>query len=429
MLGAGSFRLLRPQAQPRLSRLTPYLFDVLDLRRRMGSLIRALSRARPGSPRCRLPGRAARRALQTSLHPLPVLSAQPLGELAAHAALLHLQLHQWNSRQRLAIDALGGETAMVDARRDVRLAQRLVDQRRPALTQGEVFLPMIGQLTPAALKRRNVKTRFRTQPRGCHLARGGQQVRVKVARVAPLARLVNREIDGYLVALGNLPGERARERDAPARIELRRQAQLGLARDARVVPLLGVLRGMPQPLTIARPGHLSAVELRRQEDLGVQHVAAASVVDHLPAALVADALARPVGRSRGRTPAGAARHGADLHEEDGHRQWPPRKLTRSHTGGAAVFRDPLRVGSCSSSAGSTAVSMTCCSLTLLERRASRALRKPARSCPREACRRTTSRSPIRREANCEGPPCSLPEQRRMSVFPQFSTRVCASPNP
>jgi len=28
---------------------------------------------------------------------------------------------------------------------------------------------------------------------------------MKVARVAPLARLVNGEIDGYLVALGNLP--------------------------------------------------------------------------------------------------------------------------------------------------------------------------------------------------------------------------------
>src|SRR5205823_246649 len=427
-----SFRLLRPQAQPRLPCLTPYLFDVLALRRRMGSLICALSRALSCNPRCRLPGRAACRALQTSLHALAVLGAQPLGELAAHAALLHLQLHQWNSRQRLAIDALGGETAMVDARSDVRLTQRLVDERRPALTQGEVLLPMIGQLTPAALDGPDVETGFGAESRGRHLARGGEQVSVEIARIAALARLVNREIDGYLVALGNLPGECAREPDAPARIELRRQAQLVLAGDARVVPLLGVLCGIPQPLAIARPGHLSAVELRRQEYLGVQHVAAAAAVDHLPAALVADGLARPVGRSGGRTPAGAARHGADLHEEDGHRQAPPRKLTRSHTGDAAVFRYPLRFGSCSSSAGSTAVSMTCCSLTLLERRAPRALRKPARSCPREACRRTTSRSPIRREANCEVPPCSLPEQRRMSrlvcraVAPVRNGELCAS---
>src|SRR5256885_16400843 len=104
----------------------------------MGSLIRALSRALSCNPRCRLPGRAARRALQTFLHALAVLSAQPLGELAAHAALLHLQLHQWNSRQRLAIDAPGGETALVDARSGIRLTQRLVGERRPALDRKSV---------------------------------------------------------------------------------------------------------------------------------------------------------------------------------------------------------------------------------------------------------------------------------------------------
>src|SRR5205823_5165225 len=150
--------LLGPNTQPRLARLTPYLFGVLDLSRRMGSWICALSRALSCNPRCRLPGRAAYRALQTPLHALAVLGAQPLGELAAHAALLHLQLHQRNPRQRLAVDALGGETAMVDARSDVRLTQRLVDERRPALAQGEVLLPMIGQLTPAALDGPDIET-------------------------------------------------------------------------------------------------------------------------------------------------------------------------------------------------------------------------------------------------------------------------------
>ena len=43
--------------------------------------------------------------------------------------------------------------------------------------------------------------------------------------------------------------------------------------------------------------------------------------------------------------------------------------------------------------------------------------------------RMTSRCPMRRDANCEVPPCSLPEQRRISVLPQFSTIVCASPLP
>src|SRR5207253_7696835 len=90
-------------------------------------------------------------------------------------------------------------------RLDVRLAKRLVGERRPALAQGEVFLTMIGQLTAAPLDGGDVETGFGAEPRGRHLARGGQQVGVVVARVAPLARLVNSEIDGYLVALGNLP--------------------------------------------------------------------------------------------------------------------------------------------------------------------------------------------------------------------------------
>jgi len=48
---------------------------------------------------------------------------------------------------------------------------------------------------------------------------------------------------------------------------------------------------------------------------------------------------------------------------------------------------------------------------------------------RELVTRVTSRSPIRREANCEVPPCSLPEHLRINVLPQFSTIVCASPLP
>jgi hypothetical protein len=35
---------------------------------------------------------------------------------------------------------------------------------------------------------------------------------------------------------------------------------------------------------------------------------------------------------------------------------------------------------------------------------------------------TISRWPMRREANCDVPPCSLAKQRRMNEFPQFSTR-------
>jgi hypothetical protein len=41
----------------------------------------------------------------------------------------------------------------------------------------------------------------------------------------------------------------------------------------------------------------------------------------------------------------------------------------------------------------------------------------------------TSRCPMSFEANSDVPPCSLAEQRRMSVLPQFSTMVSATPLP
>ena len=56
--------------------------------------------------------------------------------------------------------------------------------------------------------------------------------------------------------------------------------------------------------------------------------------------------------------------------------------------------------------------------------------------PREYSARAISRPPIRFDAKREVPPCSLPEQRRISVLPQFSTmfshsrvRRCWIPGP
>jgi hypothetical protein len=46
---------------------------------------------------------------------------------------------------------------------------------------------------------------------------------------------------------------------------------------------------------------------------------------------------------------------------------------------------------------------------------------------RLVCR--TSRWPMSLEANCEVPPCSLAEQRRMSELPQFSTILLKLVNP
>ena len=71
----------------------------------------------------------------------------------------------------------------------------------------------------------------------------------------------------------------------------------------------------------------------------------------------------------------------------------------------------------------TAASTPCCSLCVTDDSSSVARRE------REVCTRSTSRSPIRREANCEVPPCSLPEHLQDQLLPQFSTIVCASPLP
>jgi len=60
-------------------------------------------------------------------------------------------------------------------------------------------------------------------------------------------------------------------------------------------------------------------------------------------------------------------------------------------------------------------------VTLRERRALRAKMALSRSLPREIWRLRISRSPIKREANCDVPPFSLPEHRRISVLLQFST--------
>src|SRR5882672_7644064 len=297
---------------------------------------------------------------------------------------------------------------MVDARSDVRLTQRLVDERCPPLPQDEVLLAVIGQLAPATLEGLKIETCFRTETRRRHLAGRGQQVGVEIARVAAGTGLVYREIHGYLVALRQVSGKGPCQRYALAGIQLRGQADLILACDARIVALFGMLRGVPQFLAIAGPRDRQAVELSRQEYLGMQHVPAAPVIDQLAAALVAR---RPALRA---TELICMKNMATSHA-------PRRTLTRSQTGEDAALRYPVRSGSCSSSEGSTAISVTRCSLTLVERRAPRAVNQLSRSRPREVCRRITSRSPMRREANCDVPPCSLPEQRRISVLPQFST--------
>src|SRR5215472_14789816 len=129
---------------------------------------------------------------------------------------------------------------------------------------------------------------------------------------------MDREIHCYLVALGNLAGESAGQRDPTLGIKFVRQRDFVLARCVGVITLLYMLRRVPQTLTIARPGDRAAIKLARQEDLGMKNIAATTKVVQLAAALVAYSLARPIGSGRRGAATRAAPHRADLHEEDCH---------------------------------------------------------------------------------------------------------------
>src|SRR5215469_5922600 len=141
---------------------------------------------------------------------------------------------------------------------------------------------------------------------------------MEVAGITTRRRLVNREIDGHFVAVGNLAREGACESDAAHGVELRGQRDLIFACHPRVVAFLGVLRRIPQPLAIPSPLDWLTVEMCWQEDLGMQHVAATRLIEQLPGSFIANALAGAIGgRGSGAAPR-ATRDGADLHAKDGH---------------------------------------------------------------------------------------------------------------
>lgn len=240
--------------------------------------------------------RRCRRTPEAVANTVPVLRTQALSNRTVQSTLFHLQVHQGNGRLRLAVDSLRCKAPMVDARGDVRFAQRFVGKCCPALAEIHVFLSVIGQLMAAPFQRRHVEAGLGTQACGSHFASSRQQMSVKVARITTGPRLVNRQVHCDLVALGNLLREGSCQRSALRRVQLRRQRHLVFARHSSVMALLSVLGRVPKSLTIASPGG-SVFELRWQEDLDMGDIAAMPVVMQLAAALVANALTRTI-RSR-----------------------------------------------------------------------------------------------------------------------------------
>src|ERR1700722_6589476 len=138
-----------------------------------------------------------------------------------------------------------------------------------------------------------------------------------------------------------------------------------------------------------RPAHVGIRQSRRQDYFFMHDIRTARIVEDLTGALIADTFTGAISRRIGRATANAASERFDVQVIEGHGVWlrTLRARYRAITTCAqardeAVFRYPARSGSCSSSEGMSATSVTCCALTCVERREPRPPRSPSRPRPR-----------------------------------------------
>ena len=180
------------------------------------------------------------------------------------------------------------------------------------------------------LRARQFKRRPAPEALGSHLAGRHQQVGVMMALVAVAARLVHGEVDRAPIPLRQLPRESTGEFRALSRRKLPGKYHQHLARKPRIAAIR-VLRRVPQRRSIARPvGVRPAGELRGQHDLLVKDVVTIGVVVDLACALVADALARAVGRSPRDAAAFSPREDLDVQKVLCHRAVRRRAAPRRH---------------------------------------------------------------------------------------------------
>src|SRR6185437_4241011 len=207
-------------------------------------------------------------------------------------------------RRSIAIAAIG--MWGIDSRLDARFTERHVGELRPTRAQSRELLPRRRQPELAAHPSVHVDPGLGTEALRRHLARRRQQMRVKVARIALRARLMDREVHFYLVAIGYLLREGACQHDTLLGRQLRRKRELILARHPRIALRLGFLRRIPQIRPVAGPLHASIrpIELRRQDDLLVKDILAPAVIVKRPGTLVANLLACPICGGTGRAAPG-----------------------------------------------------------------------------------------------------------------------------
>ena len=210
---------------------------------------------------------------------------------------------------RLALDPLGLQRTMIDPGIDPIGAQVLVLKFRPARAHELDLHSPRSQPALEPIRVRELDRGLRPQPRRRDFARARIHMGVKVARIAGPVRPVQGKINGDVVAIRKLAGERAQQLDVLCLVQLMRQRNLVLARDARVFSFLGRLGRIPQRLAVSRPVD---VQLRRragQHDLGMLDPAAARVIEALIDAAVIEPLTGPISRSGHRRLSPPARDG------------------------------------------------------------------------------------------------------------------------
>ena len=141
-------------------------------------------------------------------------------------------------------------------------------------------------------------------------------MRVVVPLVAVAARCVDRARHRDAVAVDQLLGDGAGDRLAALRVHRRRQRQLDLAREGRVLALLRGVGGIPQPLRIMRPFR----RVSRCAGERHRHAGAAAVVVRLLHLILVQPLAEPIGGGGNHGATRRPAHGlhADMEPTGGH---------------------------------------------------------------------------------------------------------------